>query len=69
MYVIAAVIKPRFRIGARNPVDGGVQGFFERFAGTRLGLAQLGFELTPGLFDGGKVGRVGGQKEYFYAAL
>lgn len=66
MYVIAAVIKPRFRIGASNPVDGSVQGFFERLAGPRLGLAQLGFELAPGLLDGGKVGRIRGQKQDFY---
>lgn len=67
MYVIAAVIKPCFRIESSNPVDGSMQGFFQRFAGPRLGLAQLGFELAPGLLDGGKVGRVRGQKEHFDA--
>ena len=62
-------MKPRFRIVASNPVNGSVQGFFEGFTGTRLGLAQLGFELASGLLDGGVVGRVRGQKEHFDAAL
>jgi hypothetical protein len=56
VYMVAAAIKPRFCIVASNPVNGSVQGFFERFARTRLGLAQLGFELAPGLLDGVKSG-------------
>jgi len=68
VYVIAAVLEPGFGIVAANPVDGRLHGFFQGLPGTGLGLAQLGFELTPCLFDGRKIRRIRRQKQQLNAA-
>lgn len=46
-----------------------MQGRLQSFVRAGHAGAQLGFELAPGLFDRGKVGRVGQQTQHLYAAL
>jgi len=63
--MVAAVIKLGFGVLARNPVDGGLDRLLQGLSGAGLRLAQLGFELAPGLLDGREVGRVGRHKQHF----
>lgn len=67
--MVATMVKPVLGVLAANPVDGLQHGFFQGLIGTGGAGAQLGFELAPGLLDGGKIGGVGGQKDHIHAAL
>ena len=61
MHVVATMVEPVLRVALRYPVGDGLNDGFKGFPGTDLDLAQPGFELAKGQFDGIEIGRIGRQ--------
>ena len=58
MYMIAAMVKPVFRVVFGYPVRSGLDDDLQGVTGTGLGRVQPGFKLAKGEFNGVEIGRV-----------
>ena len=61
VYMIAAMVKPVFRLVLAYSFGRRPNGFFQHVTGAGLGLAQLGFKFAEGQFNRVKIGGIRGQ--------